>query len=510
MTWRDNGKGDWVWAGGPRGMTPKPTNPPPSAGGAPPPARQGNASVPEWSGPNPTFTPDPTQYKNPGSSPNPGKHPTPTHNPFTGEDLVQAATREQTQNLLVDPVTGRRYNPQTGAWENPTAPPVPASTAPVDPSAAAAAAAAQGARDAAARGQDPSAGATQAARQATGQPAPEPPGTSTTSGPPVVDRERVDSILSQINEIGGYLKSIGLSDAEFSAAAAQLQLGLDRAQQQSLTLARSGNRRDRAANERLAIMQNAQMANEATRSAALLRAEEEEANRRIKLDAFTRAGELGLNAGALDLDAQQLDMQAATTYLNNLFERERLGMQLDQAEAERVTNFIRDMSLIAKDYYALNLQERQAIRDDLTRRYGITEQTRLGLEQLDSQPGFWEQAALGLIGGAGQGATMAIGAKVLGVSDERAKTAIRDTTEEELEELLAATKSSTYEYRDPSDGKGRFMSDMAQDLQKSELGRSLVVDDGGKLKVDGVRAGMTALSALGMVHNRLKALEEAI
>jgi hypothetical protein len=229
-------------------------------------------------------------------------------------------------------------------------------------------------------------------------------------GPPVADPTRINAILSQVNEIGAQLQALGLSDDLYSAAFAQLQTGLEQAQANALSTARSGNRRDRASNERLATFEQTRLSSQASQQAAQLRAQEEDASRQIKLDAFTRAGELGLNAGALDLDVQRLDMDAATNYLNQLFEDRRLGLQLDQAEAERVTNFVRDMALISKDYYALNLAERQSVRDALVQRYGIDQQVAAQMAQLDAQPGFWEQAALGLIGGAGQGVTMALGA----------------------------------------------------------------------------------------------------
>jgi hypothetical protein len=87
-------------------------------------------------------------------------------------------------------------------------------------------------------------------------------------------------------------------------------------------------------------------------------------------------------------------------------------MQIDQQKAEMLTGFLRDMTLISKDYYALNMQERQSVRDDLTRRYGFDKQMEAEVARLDAEPGFWEKAALGLVSGAGSGA-VAIGAKLL-------------------------------------------------------------------------------------------------
>lgn len=227
-------------------------------------------------------------------------------------------------------------------------------------------------------------------------------------GPAEVDRAKIDALLGNVSKANAGILGIAANDAKYSQAQAQLALGTAQAQRNALSLARSGNRRDAAALGARALQNNAEAGAEATRSAALLRGQEEDANKRLKLDAYKAAGELGLNSAALEVDVNNLNMQAATSYLNNLFETNRLGLQLDEAKAERVTNFVRDMALIAKDYYGLNIAERQSVRDDLTRRYGIDEQTKMAMAQLDAQPGFWEQAALGLIGGAGSGGSAAL------------------------------------------------------------------------------------------------------
>lgn len=325
-------------------------------------------------------------------------------------------------------------------------------------------------------------------------------------GPAEVDRARIDALLGNVSRATSGLAGLANLDQEFSMARAQLAQGLDQGQRQNLALARSGNRRDAAALGARAIQSNAEMAAQTTQSAAMLRAQEEEANRRLKLDAFKAAGDLGLNAAALEVDVNRLNMGAATDYLNQLFETNRLGMQLDEAEAQRVTNFVRDMALVAKDYYALSLAERQSVRDDLTRRYGISEQTKLGLEQLDSQPGFWEQAALGLVSGAGQGGTAAL--TTFALSDARTKEEVADTTDEDLDDLLSSVRSQTYVYKGARSGMGRQLGLMAQDLKRSKLGRGMVDETtDGTLVVDGARAGLTALSAVSKVYDKLRALE---
>lgn len=226
-------------------------------------------------------------------------------------------------------------------------------------------------------------------------------------GPAEVDRSRIDALLGNVSKANSGLMGLAESDRQFSAARAQLAQGLDQTQRQGIALARSGNRRDSAGMQARAIQTGAELGAQTTQQAAALRAQEEEADRNIRLNAYKAAGDLGLNASALEVDVNRLNMGAATDYLNQLFQRGNLQLQLDEQEAARVTNFIRDMALISKDYYSLDLAERQAVRDDLTRRYGIDQTTNTAFAQLDAQPGFWEKAALGLIGGAGEQATKA-------------------------------------------------------------------------------------------------------
>lgn len=219
-------------------------------------------------------------------------------------------------------------------------------------------------------------------------------------GPAEVDQARIDALLGNVSKATSGLMSLGQRDLQFSAAQAQLRQGLEQGQRQALSLARSGNRRDRAANEARAIQAGTELAAQTGQTAAGLRANEESAQQQIRLDAYKAAGDLGLNAAALDLDINRLNMDAATNFLNQLFARENLQLQIDQQEAERVTNFVRDMALLDRDYYALSQQERDAVRQDLTRRYGINAQTQLALAQLDKSDDInWGQLAIAGIGG---------------------------------------------------------------------------------------------------------------
>lgn len=204
-------------------------------------------------------------------------------------------------------------------------------------------------------------------------------------GPAEVDRSRIDALLGNVSKANSGLLGLAGSQSQFSQAQAQLSQGLDTAQRQNIALARSGNRRDTASMQARAIQSNSELGAQTTQAAAGLRAQEEQADREIRLQAYKAAGDLGLNAGALELDVNRMNMGAATNYLNQLFARGNLNLQLDEAEAARVTNFVRDMALISKDYYALDAAERDAVRKDLTARYAISEQAQQALAALDAQ-----------------------------------------------------------------------------------------------------------------------------
>lgn len=223
------------------------------------------------------------------------------------------------------------------------------------------------------------------------------PGVPPGSEPAEVDRARIDALLGNVSRATSGLFGLAEGQRQFSAAEAQLAQGLDQGQRQGLALARSGNRRDAGANMAAAQRLGSEQAAQATQAAAGLRAQEEEAQQRIRADAYQKAGELGLNTAALQVHIEELDMNAATNYLNQLFANNRLQMQLDQQETERITQFVQAMALIQADYRRMDMAERNAIRSDLTARYGISEQSRLAFAQLEANGEFdWDKFLLGL------------------------------------------------------------------------------------------------------------------
>lgn len=97
---------------------------------------------------------------------------------------------------------------------------------------------------------------------------------------------------------------------------------------------------------------------------------------------------------------------------------------------------------------------------------------------------------------------------MLQMSDERAKTAIAPAGKR-IASFLDAIGAHSYEYRDKTHGEGRYVSPMAQELRKTEIGRSAVIDrPDGLMEVEYGRLIGANLAASAVLHQRLKKLEK--
>lgn len=84
----------------------------------------------------------------------------------------------------------------------------------------------------------------------------------------------------------------------------------------------------------------------------------------------------------------------------------------------------------------------------------------------------------------GQGA----GAAAMAFSDERLKTDIEPVEKSDLEEMKFHLKAYAFKYKSEEFGKGDWVGVMAQDLEKSKLGKTLVVEDAeGRKQIDLVK-----------------------
>lgn len=166
------------------------------------------------------------------------------------------------------------------------------------------------------------------------------------------------------------------------------------------------------------------------------------------------------------------------------------------------------------------LAQEQASSDQLVNQYlqlgyDFATATKMAQQQLAlAQAGMKQQTNMAkasqqsaVMGGLLSGAS-AVGAAAL--SDERAKTDIAPA-KDKVRDFLDALNASEYKYKDastPGAAPGKRFGIMAQDLEKSEMGKSLVSDGPDGLKrIDTVQGFGAVLAAQSELNKRLKALE---
>lgn len=92
------------------------------------------------------------------------------------------------------------------------------------------------------------------------------------------------------------------------------------------------------------------------------------------------------------------------------------------------------------------------------------------------------------------------------VSDERAKKNIQPG-DSATEDMLSNLASAIFEYKNKGNGEGRQLGVMAQDLEKSKLGKEMVDEEDGTKYIDFKKGMSSILSAQANLHKRLSQLE---
>ena len=93
-------------------------------------------------------------------------------------------------------------------------------------------------------------------------------------------------------------------------------------------------------------------------------------------------------------------------------------------------------------------------------------------------------------------------------SDENLKTDVQ-SAEPNITDFLNKIGAYNYTYKDPAqDGVGTFTSPMAQELEKTELGKQAVIDTPRGKMVNYPRLGAVNLAAVSVVHRQQQRLQE--
>lgn len=95
------------------------------------------------------------------------------------------------------------------------------------------------------------------------------------------------------------------------------------------------------------------------------------------------------------------------------------------------------------------------------------------------------------------------------LSDEKAKKNVK-SGEGAVKELLNSAEPKEYDYKDSANGKGKHVSPMAQDLEKSEIGKSMVMDTPQGKVVDYGKGFGAILAAQSMLNKRLDSIENSM
>jgi hypothetical protein len=310
-----------------------------------------------------------------------------------------------------------------------------------------------------------------------------------------------------------------------SLAQMQMQQATDQSLASAMALARSG-RGNPAVAMKAAQMQNGMTTQQAAGQSAQLRLQEQMQAQGQLADVLgqVRGGDLNQQAQALGLRGQDaslatsqagLDQDASKTNMLTAVEQQKqreelvkqylaMGMALDEAQ--------RAAQIQQNQFNAGLLAQQEAAK------HGVSAQNAAA----GAQTAGATAAALGSVLAAAAsdrrakrdikpGETkLAQWLSSISVSDEREKSDIKPG-EDKLSKWLGRVGAHDYEYKNPDEplrGRGRFVSPMAQELEQSEIGKSMVINgpDGTKVVDYGKGFGAT-VAALGWMHKRLNKME---
>lgn len=149
-------------------------------------------------------------------------------------------------------------------------------------------------------------------------------------------------------------------------------------------------------------------------------------------------------------------------------------------------------------------QERRAADDFIARQAaaqrGVAMQSAMANQQADANKAASDKQ---MIGGLGSAAML--------MSDKNAKQNIKpqENAAGEIEKFLSSLKPSQYEYKDSANGTGEKIGIMAQDLEKSKIGKTMVdqSEDGTKM-IDTNKAIGAILAGMADLNKKFKKLEK--
>lgn len=213
------------------------------------------------------------------------------------------------------------------------------------------------------------------------------------------------------------------------------------------------------------------------------------------------------NQGAAQLRAQEMATNMSN-YANQ--SNAQRGQDIGQATTQAQQYFNADQLNAAN-----NLAAQQAQNTAVQNLYGLSNQAlntqaNAATGMYNTQQGAYNaatQANNQMMGGLLQGGGAALGGFL--ASDKSLKKDIKPA-DDKIKDFLETIKAEEYSYKDPKNGKGKFVSPMAQDLEKTDVGKSMVVDTPEGKMVDYRRGLATMLAAQASLNDRIGDMEKAL
>ncbi len=287
-----------------------------------------------------------------------------------------------------------------------------------------------------------------------------------------------------------------------------LRKATDRAVGQAAGLAAGGlsTATARAGNMRQAQGVQGQLAAQGIEQQAVQRNADENQAAQLRLGAASgMANTLGAKA-ANEVELAKLQTNTLQTNLDAMMKKYQVDATLNQQDVESLRQVALGYAQVDQNRYQTDKQYQESVDADLTKRYGIDSEKYIAMKQIAEKEhvsfGEFLQGAIGAASGVLGGIAMK--------SDRRAKFDVRDPDLRDLEDFLGRTKGKLYRYKQPTapgQRAGLNYGPMAQDLQKSKIGRTVVVEKADGLYVDTGRLALADHAALAELAREVKALK---
>lgn len=326
-----------------------------------------------------------------------------------------------------------------------------------------------------------------------------------------VDRE-MEGLRAARDEFYGELERLRGVDPFGNQAL--LQKATDRAVAQAAGTAAGarGGAAAQAGAQRQAVGVQSQLAARGAQDIAAQKRADELQAAQLGLQTIQGIESIGQQLTGVELKKVDQMAQAAETNLKGYLG----GRELDQAERNSLRQLATQMAQIDMQRYQTDVQYRQSVNDNLAR-LAVADKTLQGvMAQVEAQEGIgpadWLMGITGLVAGTAGAAGQAGGFGAL-FSDRRVKTAFAPAKARDLDAYLRGGKGEFYEYRSPStpgQRPGLNFGPMAQNLQKSKIGRTVVVEGKDGLYVDTGRLALADHSALSALARRVERLARKV